>query len=123
LTLGPDGAWFQVADGEAQTLQARPTHARLLTRLADLHTSAPERRISVTELFELGWPGQTASHESATNRVHVTLAQLRKLGLASVLEHDEDGYRLDPEWLVVRRRGATYASGGEGTSSLGPRRT
>ena len=104
LSIGPDGAWFQVADGESQSLQARPTHARLLACLADLHAHAPEKRLDVTALFEVGWPGQAASHESSQNRVHVALAQLRKLGLAAVLEHLEAGYRLNPEWLVVRKR-------------------
>jgi tetratricopeptide (TPR) repeat protein len=104
LSIGPGGLWFQVADGESQSLQARPTHARLLACLADLHALAPEKRLDVTALFEVGWPGQAASHESSQNRVHVALAQLRKLGLSAVLEHVEAGYRLNPEWLVVRKR-------------------
>ena len=37
----------------------------------------------------------------ATNRVRVILSQLRKLGLAEVLERSPDGYRLHPEWIVV----------------------
>jgi hypothetical protein len=88
-----------------QNLKARPTHARLLVHLAELHAQGQERRAGVAELFEVGWSGQSASAESAANRVHVALTQLRKLGLGQVIERAEDGYRLDPEWLVVRKRG------------------
>lgn len=107
LSIGPAAQWFQVADGEPQSLQARPTHARLLGCLADLHALAPEERLDVTALFDVGWPGQAASHESSQNRVHVAPAQLRKLGLSAVLEHVEAGYRLSPDWLVVRKRNGT----------------
>ena len=33
---------------------------------------------------------------SSMNRLNVTLSRLRNLGLKSVLEHSEDGYRIDP---------------------------
>lgn len=106
LSLGPNASWFQVSDGAPQTLEARPTHARLLGALADVHAIDPEQRLDVSALFEVGWPAQSATHESAQNRVHVTLAQLRKLGLAPALQHSDEGYRLDPEWLIVRKRNA-----------------
>jgi predicted ATPase len=110
LGVGAEAQWFQVGDAPAQSLASRPTHARLLAHLCELHATAPERSASLDELFAAGWSGQSATPESAANRVHVALAQLRKLGLGAPLEHTATGHRLDPRWLVLRRTGAAPSS-------------
>jgi hypothetical protein len=52
--------------------------------------------MSKEALVVRGWPGERVSRSSGLNRLHFTLASLRKLGLAPLLETQEHGYRLDP---------------------------
>jgi hypothetical protein len=56
------------------------------------------------ELFEAGWPGERPIREAGANRVYVTLARLRQLGLRDVVERFEDGYRIAPQ-AVIRLAG------------------
>ena len=58
--------------------------------------------MSVNALFRAGWPGERIHKSSAANRVRVALATLRGLGLRDVLEHNGDGYLLDPRVEIAR---------------------
>jgi hypothetical protein len=72
-----------------------------------------ERRgdpLSIDDLRDAGWPGEAIDHDSAVNRIHVTLAELRKRGLKPVLKRRDQGYLLDPEVEVRRVPGAMCPS-------------
>ena len=56
----------------------------------------PGRAITRGALVRAGWPGETILPAAAKNRLHVTIARLRRAGLEGILLHDDDGYFLDP---------------------------
>ena len=56
-------------------------------------------------LFEAGWPGERIAPDSARNRLHVTLSQLRKTPLGAALDSGREGVRLALDVVVVRRGG------------------
>lgn len=56
---------------------------------------------SPEELIEAIWPGESMSYDSAMNRLHFNLSQLRKMGLKGVLLSDGEGYYLDPEVPIL----------------------
>jgi hypothetical protein len=58
--------------------------------------------LSIDELFECGWPGESATGQAAVNRVHNGLATLRKLGLRDTMVRDEGRYRLVSAQLAWR---------------------
>jgi len=68
------------------------------------HREAPGTALTTQDLLQAGWPGERLVAEAGVNRVYVALTQLRRMGLRSVLEHSEGGYRLAPR-TVVRRQG------------------
>ncbi|MEM9696799.1 MAG: helix-turn-helix domain-containing protein, partial [Myxococcota bacterium] len=70
---------------------------RILMALAESRRANPEALLGRDQLFEAGWPGVRIDEGSARNRLHVTLAKLRKLGLKPFLLREAEGYRLDPD--------------------------
>lgn len=54
----------------------------------------PGSALDVDALFAAGWPDETISPESMRNRVHVNLAKLRRWGLRTFIERNDEGYRL-----------------------------
>jgi len=102
LTVGPQCRWFQTPEGERVDLASRRTPARLLQLLVDKRVAEPGQALSPDALIAGGWPGERIGAEAALNRLHVTLATLRKLGLRSVLQRADDGYLLDARVPVTR---------------------
>ena len=101
LVVGPEARWFRI--GEAASvhfLKARAARLMLLC-LVRARADAPGRAIPLGGLFEAGWPGARLASRAASNRVHVNLTKLRKLGLSSVLQSRDDGFLLDPARAVV----------------------
>jgi tetratricopeptide (TPR) repeat protein len=92
LTVAEDGRWFQVGDDEPEDITRRSAPRRVLAALAHRHDESPGQAMSLEELFEVGWPGEVATPEAAANRVYVTIATLRKLGLRELLLNLGDGY-------------------------------
>jgi hypothetical protein len=54
------------------------------------------------DLLAAGWPGERMRADAGAHRVRVAISTLRKMGLRDVLRTEEDGYRLDPCFEVVR---------------------
>ncbi|MEQ1568276.1 MAG: hypothetical protein ABMA64_21735, partial [Myxococcota bacterium] len=88
LRVARDGGWFQLGDAERVDLSRRGPLRRVLQRLLVGEV------VSVPDLFDAGWPGERARPESARNRVYVTVARLRQLGLHEVLATRSDGFAL-----------------------------
>jgi len=64
-------------------------------RLAEERVRYPGRAITLAALVRACWPGESILPAAAKNRLHVTIARLRRAGLEGILLHDEDGYFLD----------------------------
>jgi hypothetical protein len=96
LRVAEDGSWFAL--GDARISLARRSSLRLilleLTRTSDA--------CSVAQLFTAGWPGQRVHPDSASHRVHVAIATLRKLGLGDAIVTRGDGYALDSALTIER---------------------
>lgn len=102
MLVGPQCSWFQMPGGERVDLANRRTPARLLNILVEQRLQHPGRALGQEALIAGGWPGERMGFEAALNRLNVTLATLRKLGLRSMLQRVEDGYLLDAQVLLVR---------------------
>lgn len=104
LLLGRKAEWFQVEEAAVQTLNGEAAPARILDRLAEIHAGDPTRTAGVDALFRAAWGDESIAPSSVANRVRVAVSQLRKRGLAAVIQLADGGYRLDPNWLIVRGR-------------------
>ncbi|MGE0786991.1 MAG: AAA family ATPase [Sandaracinaceae bacterium] len=100
LVLRRGGAGFAVSGAEPVDLGRRGALKRIVEALGERRLSEPGRPLDAAALFERGWPGQQIRSDSASTRVRVAIATLRKLGLKSVLLTEEDGYLFDPEVSV-----------------------
>jgi len=100
VTLGPDATWMSAPDGTRHRLGR--AHRRILLSLASRHEQELGSVLTVAELLSAGWPGETAVGDSGANRVYVSLNRLRNMGLRSVVEHFDDGYRLSVDTIVHR---------------------
>jgi predicted ATPase len=83
-------------------LQRRGPVRRILLRFAEAHRAGEAAPLTVEDLLEAGWPGESVSHEAGVARVYSAIATLRKLGLRDVLETVDGGYRLSPRIDVAR---------------------
>lgn len=100
LSLGPDACWAAGPDG-ARCRLTGPLR-RLLVALVRHHAERPGEVLTLWELLEAGWPGERPLPGAGANRVYVTLARLRRLGLRDVIERFDEGYRVDPQIVVVQ---------------------
>ncbi len=93
---------FLAPPGEpAVSLANRPTLCRLLATLVEAFSSDPGKHVALGQLMASVWPGERMQAESATNRLHVAITTLRKLGLRKALARVEGGYLLDPSVGVI----------------------
>jgi hypothetical protein len=92
----PDARWFRLPDGTEVTFTKSRALRLMLLRLFDERLRAPDRALSIADLFESGWPGERASAEAVENRVYVGLSRLRKMGFKGLLLSRDDGFLLDP---------------------------
>ncbi len=100
VEVAADGSWFRVAGEERVDLSRRRVLRRVLAGLAARNGSATDGALTVADLLAVGWPGESPKGSSGRARVHVAVADLRKLGLRDALQtvpHDEGGsaYLLD----------------------------
>ena len=105
LVVGPEATWFIAPGGATQDLASRLVLRRLLMRLVESHREARGEGLSLDALREAGWPGESVMPESAVNRVHVALTELRRRGLKPWLIHKRGRYLLDPALRVDVSRG------------------
>ncbi len=102
LVIERSGA--RVPGGVFVELQGRSALHAVFTALVERRLAKPGAASSIDELLAAGWPGERVQKDAAAIRVRVTIAQLRKLGLAPVLGRTTGGYRLDPAVPIVDRR-------------------
>lgn len=92
LTVGPDLAWIAGPDGKRSRL-GRPAR-RIVGALVEHHRGGAAGALTTWDLLEAGWPGERPVAEAGANRVYVTLARLRQLGLRELIERNDDGFRI-----------------------------
>ncbi len=97
--IASDGSWFETRHGRV-SVATRRALALMLARLAAEHRSSPGRGVSLSALFDAGWPGDRINDASARRRVYVGIDTLRSLGLRTALVQRERGYFLDPNVKV-----------------------
>ena len=101
LVLGPEGRWVRPPRGAWQDLRTKKAARLILVALAEDHRGG-SAGLTVRELYEAAWGGDKSGAEAGANRVHVTLAALRKMGLKAFILLREDAYALDPALRVQR---------------------
>lgn len=102
LRVGVGGSSFTRPDERPVDLSRRSALRRLVDALTDLHARQPGAALDVDALFARGWPGERIQPASASTRVRVAIATLRKLGLRDVLLTSDDGYLFDPNATITR---------------------
>lgn len=102
LVVGDGGQWFRLPDGESVNLRRRRAHRLILDRLTAMYESHPGVPLDVHEAFDIGWPGESATAETAAERVYWVVGTLRKMGLDGLLLTSDAGYYLDPGAEVAR---------------------
>ncbi len=100
LSLGPEADWARW--NEAEPVKLRGPMRRMLVALAERQQMGFPSPMRATDLIEVGWPEESTTHESAMNRVYVTLNRLKKSLPEGAIERFDDGYRLRPD-VIVRR--------------------
>lgn len=103
LEIDPDGRWFRRAGSEPVDLSRRRSLRLLVQRLGQLRLEAPGTALSLSALFEIGWPGEHIGQAAAFRRVYTAIGMLRDFGLRDILVRHDDGYLLSPTALVVAR--------------------
>lgn len=107
LELAEDGSWFCVDQGEVQRITTRAALRRvLLCLIENADRSDP---CTVATLLDAGWPGERVDPEAGANRVYVAVSTLRRMGLRSVIERFDQGYRLVPSVRVTRKSAVARA--------------
>ena len=96
LVVDAEGRWLRTPAGAVVKLAAGGALRAIVRRLAHDRVRYPGRAITRGALVRAGWPGETILPAAAKNRLHVTIARLRRAGLEGILLHDDDGYFLDP---------------------------
>ena len=94
VRVGPEASWVEI-DGRHIALARRHAPRRILARLCELAREDPEETLTVSSLFEAGWPGEKIRPESRVKRVHTAIWTLRKMGLSDVLRTIDKRYCLE----------------------------
>ncbi|MBX3189421.1 MAG: hypothetical protein KF819_20525 [Labilithrix sp.] len=108
LVVAADGSWLTTSEGKVVKIARAGAVRRVVQRLATDRVRFPGRPVAFGALVRAGWPDEEILPSAAKNRLHVTIARLRRGGLADVLILDDDGYLLDA------RVPARIAEAGEG---------
>ncbi len=101
LEVASDGSWFRVQPQETQRLGSRAPLRRVLLCLIE-HADRGEA-CDVWRLLEAGWPGERVDPEAGANRVYAAVSTLRRMGLRSVIERFDAGYRISPDAQIERQ--------------------
>jgi hypothetical protein len=100
MVIGEDCRWFQIEGKEVVSLQRRLAMRKLLSALIAASEAGRKEPLSVEEMFEIGWPEQRASSDSAAGRVYTTVRLLRAMGLRDVILSDAGGYIINPNLAI-----------------------
>lgn len=96
-----DALTYVAVGGKNRTpLGSRRALRRILGALVERHRQSPEGALTGEELVRAGWPGEILLADAAANRVYVALSALRKLGLDSLIERCDGGWRLSPNTAI-----------------------
>ncbi|MBS2019164.1 MAG: hypothetical protein JST00_40225 [Deltaproteobacteria bacterium] len=105
--VAADGRSLQGPDGEVVRVDPKGPSAKIVVRLAQERLRYPGRAVPLGAIVGAAWPGEAMLAAAAKNRVHVTLARLRRAGLGALLVRDDDGYLFDPKIpLRIAAKGA-----------------
>lgn len=101
LVIAHDGSWFHAAGAEEACELGRSGPAgRIVAQLASHRLRYPGRPVPFATLVRAGWPDEAILAGAAKNRLHVTIARLRKGGLEGTLVRGDEGYLLEPTRAV-----------------------
>lgn len=95
VVVARDGTWVRLRSGETVQLAAARSAARVLAKLAFERVRRPGIPVAPPALVRAGWPDEQILPKAAKNRLHVTIARLRRLGLSTLIVHGPEGYMLD----------------------------
>jgi len=101
LLVGDGGRWFRPPGGSQVDLTRKRTLRPMLLLLAEHRLTSPGEAMDVNQIFSGVWPGERALPRARKNRVYVSIATLRKMGLDTVLTTRGDGYLFRPDVAVV----------------------
>ena len=98
ITVAQDGSGFARAEGDWVDLRRRrPLRRILATLLAARTRGLPAKK---EELIACGWPGEKLLPDAASNRLHVALSEMRKMGLSDAIQYRRGGWMLDPAMAI-----------------------
>lgn len=103
LVMASDGRWFTPPAGERVICGRRPVMRRMLVALARTHIGRRGGSMAGSDLVAAGWPNERMGAESARRRLQVMMSRMRELGLKSVLQTTDEGYRIDPDCVITLR--------------------
>jgi hypothetical protein len=97
LVIAHDGSWFHAPGADRPCeLGGSSAAGRIVAQLASHRLRYPGQSVPLATLVRAGWPDEAILAGAAKNRLHVTIARLRKNGLEGTLVRNDDGYLLDP---------------------------
>jgi hypothetical protein len=100
LTVDREAAWFRVGSDRIVDCRRHRNVRVALLMLIEAHATPDAAVVSWHQLVARLWPGESVVPRAAKNRVRVTIAHLRRLGLGGLIVTEGDGYRLDGRVLV-----------------------
>jgi len=95
--VAADGRSLKDPSGSLVRVDPKGPSARIVQHLAEERLRHPGRAVPLGIIVGAAWPGESMIAAAAKNRVHVTLARLRRAGLDALLVRDDDGYLFDPQ--------------------------
>lgn len=102
LFVARDGRYFSVSGQPRVDLSTKVPLRRIFCAIVKAHRDGCRRGLSVHEVFEAGWPGETASPDALAGRVYSAISKLRRMELDLVIiRTDAAGYRLDPRCCLI----------------------
>lgn len=104
LFVARDGQFFTVSGGVRVDLSTKGPLRRIFRAIVKAHRDSPRRGLTVNEVFDAGWFGESAEPEAASGRVYSAISKLRRMGLKAILARTDEGYRLDPRVCVIEER-------------------
>lgn len=99
LYVGRDIEFFVVGNETRVDLRQLGAIRRIFGALVDAYVSTPGRHVSIPELYNSAWHGTDAACNSLggpRGRVYTVISKLRRVGLASLIERTDSGYRITP---------------------------